>query len=302
MKKVELQRPAPLLTSTIPESFFNGQAIPQWWASGTYDADDVLYYIGDIPHKVYQSTAANNTTVPGTEGANWTCKGTTDRWCMFDDEFVTQSLSTGSITNTYDVSGMNYVGLFNCLAISIELTYSVDGVVYKNETIDMDASIILTWEDWFWGDSEYRKRLSWEFPKCQGSRLEITWTFGTGLPVGCGACHIGNARYFGQTLDDGTLDISDYSYKDKDPQTGNMTLMEGNSADEGGFNVRIETWKVPIVRRILKRNVGKIAIYDFNNEGEFEEDRLFCGIAEQTQTVLKTNRHSTQHFNMQGTI
>jgi len=277
--KVVTLKDISLVSSTIPEGHYLGAVTTNGeWSAGTYATGNQVYYSAVIPHMVYESLADANTAIPGTDAAKWKLINATDRWRMFDDYLTTQSYDTTTFEVEVDSSDCDCVGLFNLQSTTLVLSQIVDSVVIKTETIDMDASGVDDWDEWFFAEYESREHVVWEFPQYGSSKVKATFTYITGSPAQCGIMAIGKAYDLGGTAYGADFGINDYSYEKEDVVTGEMYLNEGNYSDTGNYKIWLKSHTVDFVKRKLTDNRGKAAIYDFNSATTDYDSLKYYGI------------------------
>ena len=294
-----------LVSSDIPEDQYQGSATANGkWAAGTYANGDVVYYDGSTPHKVYQSIVSSNTATPGTDPTKWTDLGATDRWLMFDEYMTTQTTHSASFSVTVSAQECDYVGVFNCDATSITFELYDDSVLQASDVVDMDSSEPTDYDEWFWSPAEYRLRYVWEFPYLATSTATLKVTFtNTITDVACGALAIGSAYETGGTQYSSEIGFKDYSYFYENETTGAISLTPGNYVDTGSLKVWVGNAILDAVMRKLKSNRGKVAIYDFNNDGcAFMESLVFYGITNTPKVSISGPNMSRFSFSMRGVI
>lgn len=293
-----------LVSSTIPEDQYNGSATANGeWVSGTYANGDIVYYTGATPHRVYESISDSNTATPGSDITKWTDLGATDRWLMFDEYMNTQTTNSTAFTTVVDASECDYVGVFNCDATEVTFSLIDDGVVQDTSTIDMDSSAPTDYDEWFFSPAEYMKRVVWEFPYIVSStaRLSVTITNSLSDPS-CGVLAIGHAYAIGKTLYDPDIGFNDYSYKYENPTTGSIRMIQGNYSDVGSLKIWILNTILDAAKRKLVENRGKVAIYDFNNDGINYESLIFYGFPSKTRASITGPKLTRISFTMRGMI
>ena len=292
-----------LSASSVPEDQYNGAATSDGeWSAGTYDVDDIVYYTGDIPHKVYKSVATSNTAVPGTDVEKWTDLGATDRWRMFDEYINTVTSYSGDLVVTIDATDCDYVGLFNCVAQGIDFSLSVGGTVVASESIDMDMFVPYDYDEWFFMDSEFSPRVIWTFPMYTSTALLTITFYNVGGLSSCGMCVVGSGFFVGRTLFDSEVGFDDYSYKYENETTGAVKMLPGNYRDVGSFKVWANADRMDMIKLKLIQNRGLLALYDFNNDETNYDSFIFLGFTPKHRIGLKMKTLSRIDFTMEGVI
>jgi hypothetical protein len=280
-----------LESSTIAENLYLGVARTEWdatdAAAGDYDTNDIVYYSAVEPHMVYQSSEDNNTATPGTDAVKWVELGTTDRWAMFDDYINTYSADDEEITVEIASDNLNHVGLFGLTAKSVTLTQTINSgsTVVKTETINLDASAISGWYDYFFAAFEYRSGLVWEFPQYADATLEAEITWKPGEDAQCGVLRIGKAYDLGQTEYGVSLGVVDYSRTVTD-DNGRTYFNPGENAKEINLSVWFYNGQIDTVMRTLHAQIGKLSIFDCNNDGTEYESFQILGKIEDAQVDI----------------
>ena len=114
--------------SSIPEDQYDGTATAdgEWLVGTSYVADDIVYYTGETPHKVYKALDSTTGDIPPDSPTKWGDLGATDRWRVFDQYVNTQSEDTSPLEMHIDAGGSDTAGFFNLSATSLLLTQVID--------------------------------------------------------------------------------------------------------------------------------------------------------------------------------
>lgn len=150
-------------SSSVPEDQYNGGATPdgEYNPATSYSTDQIVYYTGATPHRVYKSLDnSNQGNTPPDSPTKWGDLGATDRWRMFDEFMNTKTTDTSPLEVSVDASNMDTVGLFNLTGSSISLTHVID----TNLADAVSPSLGLGWNNDA-GNTEY---------DCDGTQPDVS--------------------------------------------------------------------------------------------------------------------------------
>ena len=162
--------------------------------------------------------------------------------------------------------------------------------VPKSETIETRTSATVDWYTYLLQPVTTKELISWDFPKYANSTLRATITYVASSDAKVGIMSMGFATFLGETTYGGDIGYIDYSRKVTDPDFGFTYLAKGSYADDGDFNVWIDTNKVDTIKRILVANRGVATILDFNEEnadiGTLEALVYYCFLGQPRVTLV----------------
>ena len=294
VRAVELKAVS-IVSTTIPATDYNGSAVTAWSGSTvSYVVGDVRYYSAATPHKVFlckKDHTSAATPTPPDDATNWEWIGTLDKWAMFDDSGSTKSQDTTSFACKVDSSKCDYAGLYGLEAKSVTLTLTSGGETKKTDTIDLKAPMSFkTYYAWFFEPREYLTHVSWEYSKYASSNLEITVTAETGSTAKCGVFRVGKQFVIGEAEYETSGSLKDYSIKTK-TSAGLLTFEQGITGDRISVKLTLNNDTVDSVHRYFSRLAGTPAIYNCNNESNYESLSVY-GIFQSFDRVYSLPTHS----------
>lgn len=182
---------------------------PTWWKFSGYTwaayAGGTTYAAGDhvldaTAHLVYESLVGSNTGNPLTDATKWAEHSTTNRWAMFDMLRASGTVEAVSpLTIVLAPGRITSLGLTGIDADTLTVTLVDGATTVYSETINLDGSIIASWEDYFFGAFRTQSiQTLLEIPTYTAGVLTITLTKTTGS-ISLGKCVVGTAIPLGVT-------------------------------------------------------------------------------------------------------
>lgn len=238
---------ATLISSNVPEADY-----PVYSVSATYALNAYVIVTTGI-HKVYQSLVASNIGNAVTDATKWLDCGSTNRWKLHDQSVQSQTINTGSITNSYAITGQcNSIGFVNidAASITVRMVDGVDGVVY-DKTINMvSTSGVIDWYAYFF-EPIVRKTdyVLTNLPAYGNATVNVTLMTPLGMAK-CGALILGNYKNIGGTQYGAKVGITDYSTKTQDA-FGNYNITKRGYRKTGEFSVSVYSGYVDQLQAML---------------------------------------------------
>lgn len=238
--------------------------------SVTYSAGDRVIVIG-VTHKVYESVVGSNLgndPTTDTNGAYWQEVSATNRWKAFDGVLNQQTENTTSITYSL-VAPSQATGLvlFNLVASSVQIEIhdesSPPELIYDSTVDLVDTTSVVDWYSFFFDEVEYdTETMFLGIPIYTGFQVDVTISLdaSAGSTAKVGQIVMGKSYVLGETLEDTSIGINDYSSKSRD-QFGNATLVERPFSDRTSFRFAMNTQDARRVKRILTRLRSTPAVY-----------------------------------------
>ena len=202
---------AVLISSTAPETDYSA------WAAGT------AYSVGNrvirtSTHRIYERMVAGTTaTVPELDSVNWIDIAPTNRWAMFDSEVSTQTALASPLTVVIKPGLVNGLALFGLSGTTLVVTVrdGLSGPVVYTRTISLDGSVIADWYQYFFELFDQRAEVVLtDLPPYSNSHITISVTGGGTVSIGVVAA--GTVYFIGDTQQDASVSIIDYSRKETD--------------------------------------------------------------------------------------
>ena len=202
---------AVLISSTAPETDHAA------WAAGT------AYSVGNrvirtSTHRIYERLIAGTTaTAPELDSVNWIDIAPTNRWAMFDGEVSTQTALTSPLTVVIKPGLVNGLALFGLSGTTLVVTVrdGLAGPVVYTRTIGLDGTVIADWYQYFFEQYDQRAEVVLtNLPPYSTSHITISVTGGGTVSIGVVAA--GTVYFIGDTQQDASVSIIDYSRKETD--------------------------------------------------------------------------------------
>lgn len=233
-----------LTSSSVPENDY-----PVWSSVTTYAADALCIK----NHRIWRSSQAANTNHdPLTAGPSWWMDiGPTNQQAMFDDVVGTATNAFSALVVVLrpgSVSGVALLELFG-QSVTVEMRDAPAGTLVYSRTEQLDYSTVSSFYDWFFSPYEQKSAvvltdLPWHFGS---GELTVTVT-GQGA-VSCGVCKFGEVIELGGAEYGASLEIIDYSRKEKD-SFGAVSIVERPYAKM--INLSVLTNKSDLSRIVRK--------------------------------------------------
>jgi len=222
-----------MVSSSIAETDY-----PAWVSGQTYALGDKV--IRTQTHRIYQRYAAGSSTViPELDPTVWQDIGPTSKWAAFDNVVGTLSSGPSPMQHVIRTGSTDSLALFELTgrAARVVMKDATGGTVVYDRTVDLDASGIESFYEWFFNDFEQRSDIVLtDLPSQYASaELSVTLTSTSGNPA-VGVMKPGLAAEIGETQYGATVGISDYSRKDRDV-FGNVVIIERAFSKKASFSL-----------------------------------------------------------------
>lgn len=213
-----------LSSSSVPENDY-----AEWNAATNYTVGTKVIRL--TTHRIYESlTGGIDATLPENATAGptpkWLDIGPTNRWAMFDQVVGTKTTATGSLSVSLDFpNGISGLALLELQGSQLVVEMIVDSVAVYSKTVSLDGTSITSFYDWFFTEYEQLPDIVMlDLPQhFHTPTVNITIT-GTGT-VSCGVCVIGQVSQIGDTDYGASVEIDDYSKKERD-EFGRYAVVE----------------------------------------------------------------------------
>ena len=234
------------------------------WVAGTYSLGDRAVY----GRKVYEVVADPDTADRPDLGAvadppTWVELGYSNRWRMFTEGTDSVSTAEGEINATLEFNKIiNTVAVLGVQGASVTLTMTdpIEGLVY-DQTIELIDIGVGDWWEYFFLPYDSNDAVVFHPPPYMEGVIDVTVT-ATGIddPVEAGRIVAGISRELGVTLYGSSVDLQEYSIKDRDG-FGNLTLVQRRTIKSVNYDVLVDTVKADLVIKQLSRLSGVPALY-----------------------------------------
>lgn len=277
--------------TTVPEN-----DAPAWDAGTTYAADDQVMH----EHVLYTSVAGGNLgNTPDPDLTEyWTPGLATNRWKVFDgflQDAASQANSAAWQIETADF--INGVALFGVEAdtVRVVLDNPDDGIVYDQTASLVDESHITDYDLWFFAPqiraTDYAVT---DLPPYPGT---VTITIeDTGGTVELAQLALGVEIELGITVNGFESDLELFSSKQPDT-FGRVSAVKRGSSDVFEPLIKVETARIPYLRRILKQREALPTVYIFDGPTRDNEYMAFGDFER-----LRTRSQFSLYSDMQITI
>lgn len=181
----------------------------------------------------------SGSTSPELDATHWADIGPSNEWAMFDRKIGTSTTLASPLTVVVEPGTIGGLALMECVGRQAQITYkdAASGTTVYTNTVSLDGTIIGSVYEWFFEDYEQLSDfvltdLPAQFPNGQLT-VSITATSGS---VSCGVMIVGKVLVIGETIDQPTFTIIDYSIKEADSQ-GAVDVVERDYIKLGSFKV-----------------------------------------------------------------
>lgn len=195
-----------LVSSSVPETDY-----------AEYD-NAVDYLVGQrvkYVHVVYECVQTPNVgNAPDLSPLYWAQIGPTNRWLMFDQEVSTQTVADDEITVVVTPGYFNSMALLGLdgTRLDIEVRNGAGGEVVYEQTVHLDAAIIINWYEYFFEPKDLRVQTVFTGIPPYGLAY-VTVTI-SGIQVKCGSLIFGTSYDVGETQHGASVGIIDFSRKE----------------------------------------------------------------------------------------
>lgn len=221
-------------------------------------------------HGIYTAVINNTGNDPTIDdGTNWTLTSYTNRFKMFDGVVQSQTVFAGGITvELTPAAYTNSLALINVDAATVDvvMTSTADGEVYNESYSLTSYSGINNWYLYFFTPIERVTELViTDLPSYLDATIDVAIN-DTG-DAKCGELIIGNVYEIGDSLHGANLGIIDYSVKNTNATTGEITIAPGAYARRSQIDVLCSTMETPFIYNFLSsiRSTPVVWVADSNN-------------------------------------
>lgn len=229
---------------------------------------------------IYESLQTPNTgNTPSTSPTFWLRVRPSNPTAMFDSTVSTQTTANSSLVVNIKInSAINSVAFLNITSASLLRVRLIDksvtpNIVVFDRSINLDASIVTDWYEYFFSDFELRSDLViTDIPPYGNSQLEVTLT-GAGT-VGIGLLMVGTTFDLGLTRLGVSVGIRDYSVKETD-QFGSTIFVQRDFSKRMSPTVFVENTRLNAVTKVLTKLRATPTVFIGSEEAEFESLIVF---------------------------
>lgn len=225
------------------------------WAAGTHDLG-TQRYVGETVYEVVAepSTADEPTAGVLADPATWIEVGPINRLKMFDPRIADQTVNATTIEVDIVAGTMvTGVALFGLSGndVQIEVTDSIDGLVF-DETISLqDDSAITDWYAYFFEEFTLKSQIAvLGLPLYRTATISLTIT--AEVDAKCGYAILGKERGVGDAVFGVRTGIQNYSLKERDV-FGNFYINERGFSRDADYPVKILTANYDSTLNLLER-------------------------------------------------
>lgn len=236
----------------------------EWSAATAYSVGDRVIRTTGV-HRRYEALTANTNKTPESSPTDWLDLGPTNRWAMFDGKVGTATTATTSMEVVLSpgraISAVAFVGM-TCRAVSVEVSTSVDGVVYS-KSMSMESDLLgADWWHYFFDEFE-RRSTGWliDLPSYHTPIITITISGAASESISCGGVIVGVVQQFASAVRYGaSVGIVDYSRKEID-EWGNYQVVERDYALTAQWTFLFRRNQVDLLQRSLSMLRARPALY-----------------------------------------
>lgn len=239
---------AMLISSSAPETDYAAYAAGTTYAAGAK-------VIRTSTHRVYESLVAGNLgNTPETSlGTKWLDIAPTNRWACFDDVVGTATTAAGALTIVITPGQVNALALLDLAGASVTVgmtSASEGGASVYSRTELLDATVILDYDDYFFGGYEPRTALVlMDLPPYTDGVITITLT-GAGS-VALGVLLVGRSIDIGDAQYGAKAGIESYSEKTRNA-FGNLAVLKRENSQLPAFTLSLTKAQFNRVYRTMR--------------------------------------------------
>ncbi len=236
--------PAQLVSSDVLEDDYTA------WVAGTYAVDTWVRH----NHKVWQALK-ETTKEPGVAGSeyDWNDGGATNRWKLTDKKVGSQTVRTGGMVYEFQVNGfVDSIAVLNIIADSVRITMTdpVEGVVFQQEAVTLDAGVANWWQYFFKPIRRRKDVIIDGLPPYAGVVIKVELITGPTTDARLGDLVLGSRFDIGYARWGSSVGIRDFTQKSEDDY-GNLQAVEGAWSKRPEFDLIIDTNRVDYVMEEL---------------------------------------------------
>jgi hypothetical protein len=119
---------------------------------------------------------------------------------------------------------------------------------------------VVSWQDYYFLEPEFKSTLVVQLAPYKNSKVTCTIEK-TGSTAKLGTVAIGSSTSIGATLYDVDMNLIDYSIKDVNTTTGDVTLKQGKSADNPNLTIGFSSKSLDSVYSKVKSRRGVVSMW-----------------------------------------
>jgi len=288
---------------TMPESGVTRVRVP-------WEKDRTTMLMPDGIYELTANSAAGH--YPPDHRAEWSDKGASNKYKMFDKYIMTPAVATGSeitdpgkIVLEINSSKCDSVHLFALDATDLTSeAFNNQGNIIDTQSFRLiDSSRVVSWSAFFLEERPVLTELHYKIPVRPMSKLKLTITdTREGRYPGIGTCFVGLARDCGRTQYGIKTSILDFSLMARDPDTGEMTWLEGDYARVMTLDARVPANKHDYLQSLLTRLRSKPVVVNGNNTNARFASFVVLGLLKDSDLIMKSCNSSVFNLRMEGFI
>lgn len=264
--KPHLITDAMMLSSSIAEADY-----PPWVSGQAYAL--AWRVIRTQTHCIYERLSAGSSAIaPELDPATWLNVGPTNKWAAFDNAVGTLSSGSSPMSYVIRAGSTDSLALFELTGRTAHVVMkdATGGTVVYDRTIDLDATGIESFYEWFFNDFEQRTDIVLTDLPSQfaSAELSLTLTSTSGNPA-VGVFKPGLAADIGETQYGATVGITDYSRKDRD-DFGNVIIVERAYSKKANFSLLTTLASFNRIYRTLANLRATPCVYIGTEEAGYE--------------------------------
>jgi len=272
---------------------------PQWDSTVTYSKDaQVTWPNSDGDGRIWKSLVNNNTDQPGTS-EKWFDLGPCNKCAMFDSMISTQTEAMSPlIVEIVPGDIVSNLALLNIIGDSLTVEIIDGGVIVYTETLDMQATEILDWWDYYFTEDEQITQALFDgLPLFYGATIRITLT-GPG-PVAIGHTVFGSRVELGELSFGANSGIIDYSRKTTD-EFGVTEFVRRAWADEFSGQLLVQNTQLNSIKRTFRELRSTPSLWVGCSRDEFRETLTVFGWYRSHRIAINYPNHSLLDFEIEG--
>jgi hypothetical protein len=300
---MKIIKPHPVTDAMMLGSSIDEDDYPAWVSGATYALGDRV--IRTQTHCIYERLAAGSSAIaPELDAATWLNVGPTNKWAAFDNVVGTTSRGPSPLSYVIRAGSTDSLALFELTgrAAQVVMKDVTDGTVVYDRTIDLDATEIESFYEWFF-HSEFSQRADivlTDLPsQFANAELTVTITATSGYTA-VGVLKTGLAADIGETQYGATVGITDYSRKERDA-FGNVIVVERAYSKKANFSLLTTLSSFNRIYRTLASLRATPCVY-IGTEADGYEPLLIYGFFRDFSIDIQYPKHHLCSLEIEGLI
>jgi hypothetical protein len=293
---VKILVPITIDDTTLTSTNVSENPPADWNAATAYVEGDLV--VRPLLHKIYVRNVAGTTaTAPELDSVNWTFRGASNPYAMFDNKNSTQTTNEDEIiveiTPGTIVNGL-YLSNVDAFEVSVSGTDPVAGTILPLTTYSMQSPpTAANWYAYFFDPIRYKKSIYIPLPSYRNATFTVTITR-TGGTAAVGNLVIGKVHVYGEGIEFGAGGgIISYSTNQTN-QFGERELVPRGYSNKAQCNIWVSSTEADYFFDLMVSLRDTVCLYVLTEKFQFMQ---VLGFVKNCEPVI--NYEDTVIFNAQ---